>query len=70
MLKKGTKVVWNWGAHEAMGKITKIFRKPVSKKIKGTTVKRKASADEPAYEIQQDDGSKVLKSKSELKRAS
>ncbi len=68
-MKKGDKVEWNWGASKAEGKIEKEYDKPVSKTIKGVKVKRNASEDEPAYEIKQENGNKVLKSESELKKA-
>ena len=67
-MKKGTNVEWNWGASKAEGKIVKKYDKPVAKTIKGAKVKRNASRDEPAYEIEQENGSKVLKSDSELKK--
>ena len=67
-MKKGEKVEWKWGASTAEGKIEKEFDKPVTKIIKGAKVKRNASKDEPAYEIKQENGSKVLKSESELKK--
>jgi hypothetical protein len=67
-MKKGDTVHWQWGKYEAEGKIEKEYDKPVTKTIKGAKVKRKASKDEPAYEIKQKDGSKVLKSESELKK--
>lgn len=67
-MKKGDTVHWNWGASEAEGKIEKKHTEPVTKTIKGSKVKRKASKDEPAYEVKQKDGGKVLKSESELKK--
>jgi hypothetical protein len=67
-MKKGDTVHWNWGAHEAEGKITKEHTDTTTKTIKGTKVKRKASKDEPAYEIKQESGATVLKSESELKK--
>jgi len=67
-MKKGEKVHWNYGKSEAEGKIKEEFEKPVTKKIKGTDVKRNASKDEPAYLIKQDNGNEVLKSESELKK--
>lgn len=67
-MKKGETVNWKWGASKAEGKIEKEYTKPVTKTIKGAKVKRKASEEEPAYEIKQKDGSKVLKSESELKK--
>ncbi|HEY4194584.1 MAG TPA: DUF2945 domain-containing protein [Mucilaginibacter sp.] len=67
-MKKGDTVHWKWGESEAEGKIVKEHTQPVTKTIKGAKVKRNASKDEPAYEIKQENGSKVLKSASELKK--
>ncbi|WP_345950942.1 DUF2945 domain-containing protein [Mucilaginibacter sp. PAMB04274] len=67
-MKKGENVHWAWGKSEAEGKIEAKHTEPVKKKTKGTTVKRNASKDEPAYEIKQSNGTKVLKSESELKK--
>ena len=66
---KGTEVEWKWGAHKARGRIAQSFVRDVTRTIKGETVKRKASTDEPAYLIEQEDGGRVLKSHSELDRA-
>ena len=66
IMKKGDTVHWNWGKSEAEGKITQKHESDVTKKIKGAEVKRKASKDEPAFTVQQEDGGKVLKSESEL----
>ncbi len=67
-MKKGDTVHWNWSNGEAEGKIVKKHTDTVKKTIKGANVKRNASKDEPAYEIKQENGSKVLKSASELKK--
>jgi hypothetical protein len=67
-MKTGDKVQWKWDSSTAEGKIVKEYDKPVTKTIKGTKVKRNASKDEPAYEIKQENGNKVLKSESELKK--
>ena len=64
--RKGSKVSWSWGAHTAHGKIVESFTSKVSRTIKGTEVTREASRKEPAYLIEQADGDKVLKSRSEL----
>lgn len=66
-MKKGDTVHWNWSNGEAEGKIAAKHTGTVTKTIKGAKVKRKASKDEPAYEIEQENGNKVLKSESELK---
>ncbi|MDT3402507.1 hypothetical protein QE417_001579 [Mucilaginibacter terrae] len=67
-MKKGDTVHWAWGKSEAEGKIEAKHSDTVKKKTKGTTVKRKATKEEPAYEIKQENGTKVLKSESELKK--
>ena len=67
-MKKGDTVHWKWGASEAEGKIQEKHTETVTKTIKGSKVKRNASKDEPAFEIKQENGSKVLKSESELKK--
>ncbi|WP_342017752.1 DUF2945 domain-containing protein [Devosia soli] len=67
--RKGSKVTWKWGSSKAEGKIVERFTEEVTKTIKGTKgtkVTREASKKEPAFLIEQDDGDKVLKSKSEL----
>lgn len=66
-MKKGDKVHWNWGKSQAEGTIEEKSEKTVTKKIKGTEVKRKGSKEEPAYIIEQQNGTKVVKSESELK---
>lgn len=67
--RKGAKVKWKWGAHSATGKVAESFTEDVERTIKGEKIKRKASKDEPAYLIEQDDGDRVLKSHSELEKA-
>jgi hypothetical protein len=69
ILRKDTKVEWDWAGHTTTGKITEIFRDDVSRQINGSTITRKASRDEPADLIKQDDGAQVLKSRSEVSRA-
>ena len=64
--RKGTKVQWNWGTGKGEGKIAESFTEDVERKIEGSVIKRKASKDEPAYLIEQEDGGRVLKSHSEL----
>jgi hypothetical protein len=67
-LRKGSKVNWNWGGNVAHGKIAERFTKKVTRTIKGTEVTRDATTKEPAFLIEQEDGDRVLKSASELKR--
>ena len=67
-MKKGDKVTWKWGKGSAEGEIVKKHNRPIEKKIKGTDVKRNADKHEPAYEIKQEDGGKVIKSESEIRK--
>ena len=69
MIREGTKVSWKWGQGSASGEVVEVFTKEVTRTIKGSEVTRKASKEEPAYLIKQDDGDQVLKSKSEVERA-
>ncbi|MEP3689250.1 DUF2945 domain-containing protein [Sulfitobacter pontiacus] len=65
----GTKVEWDWGNGTGTGKIVKKYTQKITLKLQGSDVTRKASDDEPAYKIEQDDGTEVLKSGSELRKA-
>lgn len=67
---KGDDVEWDWGNGTASGTVQSIHTDDVEKTIKGTTVRRTASDDCPAYSIRQDDGDLVLKAHSEIRRAS
>jgi hypothetical protein len=66
----GTNVEWDWGNGTAQGKVDEKFTEKVTRTIEGNEVTRKASDDEPAYLIKQDDGGRVLKSSTELRKAS
>ena len=66
----GDKVKWNWGNGTGRGKITKKYTQKITRKISGSEITRNASEDEPAYLIEQDDGDEVLKSGSEISKAS
>ena len=64
----GNHVEWKWGRGTAEGKVAQKFTSDVERKIKGKVIKRKASAQEPAFLVSQDDGDRVLKSQSELEK--
>lgn len=66
----GDKLQWNWGSGTATGIIKTIYTQKTTRKIKGNEVTRDASDDNPAYYIEQPDGDTVLKSHSEVKKAS
>lgn len=69
MIKEGTTVEWEWGNGTATGKVEEIHREKVTRTIEGSEITRNGTDDDPAYLIEQEDGSRVLKSKSEVSRA-
>ena len=62
----GDSVMWEWGEGTAHATIKKKYTSKVSVTIKGNEVTRNADDENPAYLLQQKDGSKVLKSQNEL----
>lgn len=66
---KGDKLQWNWGSGTGEGTVEDKFTEKVTRKLQGTEVTRDASTDNPAYLLKQEDGDRVLKSESELKKA-
>ena len=69
MIKTGTQVKWNWGNGTAEGKVIETYTQKVTKTIKGNEVTRNGESGNKALYIEQEDGSKVLKSESEVERA-
>ena len=62
----GQAVGWSRGDGTGTGTIAERFTDDVTRTIKGTEVTHNASADNPAFLIEQEDGDLVLKSASEL----
>lgn len=67
---EGDKVEWDWSGSTARGKVVKVYTQKQTLTIKGSEVTRDASEDCPAYRIEQSDGDEVLKSHSEVRKAS
>ncbi len=67
--RKGASVSWNWGSGTAKGKIEERFDRRVQRTLKGSKVVKNGTADNPAYLIEQEDGTKLLKRGSELSSA-
>lgn len=65
-IRTGSQVSWDWGQGTAEGKVQEIYREKITKEIKGSEITRKGTQDNPAYLIEQKDGTKVLKLRSEL----
>ncbi|MFD2565123.1 hypervirulence associated TUDOR domain-containing protein [Aquimarina rubra] len=68
MIRKGTKVEWNWGEGTAKGEVVESFTSKVTKTIKGTEITRNGEEGNKALYIKQKDGDYVLKSESEVTR--
>ena len=64
----GTSVSWTWGTGTGTGEVTESFEERVTRSISGSEITRNADRSNPAYLIEQDDGSRVLKSHSELEK--
>lgn len=68
MIRKGTKVRWEWGNAYATGEVKETYKDKVTKKLNGSEISRNGSADNKALFIEQKDGTKVLKLESEVQR--
>ena len=62
-------VQWDWGNGTAKVQIKELFEREVTRTLQGSEITRKGSEDDPAYLIKQEDGDRVLKSHSELRKA-
>ena len=67
-IRTGTTVTWKWGRSRARGKVTEVHREKVTRRSKGSEITRNGSDDDPAYVIEQEDGTTVLKLRSEVER--
>jgi hypothetical protein len=67
-IKKGDKVKWKWGQGYAEGEVQNTYTESTTHKIKGSEVTRHGSKDDKALSIKQEDGDRVLKLESEVKK--
>lgn len=65
---KGETVAWNWGNGQGEGEVVEVHTDRVEKTIDGSTTTRNGAENCPAYLIKQEDGARVLKLHSELKK--
>ncbi len=68
-IRVGTTVTWAWGSSRAEGRVSEVHHDDVTRTTKGAEVTRHGSASDPAYVIEQQDGTVVLKLRSEVERA-
>ena len=69
MIRQGTQVSWKWGSSTAEGKVAEVHHDKVTRTTKGEAVTRNGTDDDPAYVIEQEDGTVVLKLRSELQES-
>ncbi len=67
--RTGTEVSWTWGQGSASGTITEVHAEKVTRTEKGSEITRNGSDDNPAYVIEQSDGTELLKLDSEVEKA-
>ena len=67
-IREGTEVSWSWGTGTATGKVSEIHREKVTRTTKGEEITRNGSEGDPAYVIEQSDGTLVLKLRSEVEQ--
>ena len=68
-IRAGTTVKWKWGSSWAEGTVAEVHHDDVSRTTKGEKITRHGSADDPAYVIEHEDGTTVLKLRSEVEKA-
>lgn len=68
-IRKGTSVKWKWGSSWAVGTVVEVHHDKVTRTTKGEKITRNGSAEDPAYVLEQEDGTTVLKLNSEIERA-
>jgi hypothetical protein len=66
-IRVGTTVEWKWGSSYATGRVAEIHREKVTRRTKGEEITRNGSESDPAYVIEQEDGTVVLKLRSEVR---
>jgi hypothetical protein len=68
-IRRGSEVRWRWGGGTATGTVAEVHHDTVTRTSKGQEITRHGSDDDPAYVIEQEDGTTVLKLASEVERA-
>ena len=67
-IREGSTVRWKWSGSTAEGKVVEIHRSKITRTLSGSEITRNGSDNDPAYVIEQHDGAKVLKLKSEVEQ--
>lgn len=64
----GDEVSWKWGSGRASGTVKERHEEKTTRQIDGKEITRNGSADDAALLIEQDDGQRVLKLESEVRK--
>ncbi|MEZ5654434.1 MAG: DUF2945 domain-containing protein [Sphingobium sp.] len=67
--RRGQQVSWKWGRGCGHGTVVEKFSRRVQRTIRGEKIVRKGSDVNPAYLVDSEGGSQVLKLGSELEKA-
>ena len=67
-IRTGTTVSWRWGNGTGQGKVVEVHHAKVTRTLGGSEITRNGSDDNPALLIEQEDGARVLKLRSEVER--
>jgi hypothetical protein len=67
-IREGSTVRWTWSGSTAEGKVAEVHRSKVTRTLDGSEITRNGSEDDPAYVIEQEDGARVLKLRSEVEQ--
>jgi len=62
----GSPVSWAWGNGRGTGTVLQVHTRRVTRSLRGSDITRNGTGDCPAYLIETDDGSQVLKLHSEV----
>jgi hypothetical protein len=65
----GASVQWKWMGRNIGGVVVEIHTEPIAKLIKGKSIKRNGSVENPAYYVQSVAGNFALKLQTELEAA-
>lgn len=66
-IRVGATVSWRWNGGTATGNVMKIYTRRVTLTINGNEITRNGSENDPALQIEQENGSSVLKLASEVR---
>lgn len=66
---RGERVEWNWGDGTGEREVGKTYTQKITRNLQGSEVMRNGPGDDPALDIEQEDGDGVPKVASEVRKA-